>query len=353
MRFPCLLSLACGLATLPVASAITIQISYDYDTNNFFNASTTDGAAARATLEKAAERFSEIITTSLDEVPAGSSSGGTTDWRVSFVHPGTGSTVELSTAANAASDDIVAAGGGVASVYDSSFSIAADTWILYAGGRSMAVAGEGGTGTGTNFTSAFTDGSSHLRRNWRSGGYDSSDLPVWGGAITFDNDGTTDWHYEYATSAPLGKTDFYSIALHEIGHALGLSSSWGEFSDLIDGSNEFTGMMTMMAYNADNGTAEKGLRVVSATNEHFEEGTYDSKPFDDGSDPAPGTDPDALQDLLLEPNASFGLSKRRFEITNAEVGALKDIGWQVIPEPSSMLLLLLGVPCLLGRRRSN
>lgn len=337
--------------TMPVR-AITIQIQYDYDTNDFFDPGTTDGAEARAALSAAADRFSEIITTSLDAVPAGSTSGGFNDWRISFSHPGTGNAFEVSTANDAFSDDIVDAGGGAADVYDPTFALPADTWILYAGGQSLPNAAEGGTGTGTNFTTVFTDASSHLRRNWRGGDFASGDLPVWGGAITFDNDGSTNWHFDHETTPTLGEVDFYSIALHEIGHSLGLSSDWGEFTQHVNGSNQFTGPNALAALDADNGTTgTTGINLVSGTNLHFEEDTYDSFPFENGSTPAAGTSGKVLVDLLLEPVADFTASQPRIELTNAEVGALQDMGWEVIPEPSSAGLVLLASCGLALRRR--
>ncbi len=41
----------------------------------------------------------------------------------------------------------------------------------------------------------------------------------------------------------------------------------------------------------------------------------------------------------MEPTANFTGAIDRFELTNTDIGAAQDIGWQVIPEPSSLLLL--------------
>ena len=344
------LCIALGL-TFP-AQAINIQMSYAFDTNNFFDPGTTNGTEARSALSAAAARFSEIITSSLDAVPAGSTSAGLNDWRISFSHPGTGNSFEVSTASDSFADDIVDAGGAPANLYDPSLGLAANTWILYAGGRSLSVAAEGGTGTGTNFSTVFEDSSSHLRRNWRSGSFDSTDLPVWGGAIGFDSDGSTNWHFHNETIPGAGEVDFYSIALREVGHALGLSGGWDEYKDLINSSDAFTGANALAALDSDNGTTgSTGIDIQGGTNRHFKDNTYDSLPFENGCIPAVGTDGMTLQDLLLEPVTNFSSTHRRFELTNVDVGALQDIGWEIIPEPSSTSLLVVSLSLVILRRR--
>ncbi|MFT4641907.1 MAG: hypothetical protein ACI8T1_005251 [Verrucomicrobiales bacterium] len=337
-----------GLMILPL-KAFNIEINYKFDTNNFFDPETVDGAAARAALEAAAARYSEIITTSLSPVVAGNPVPDTDpDWRLGFTHPGTGANFEISAAPSVVDDDLIGIGAEAADLYDPNFSIAADTWILFAGGRSLSVAGDGGTGSGTNFLPALPDfpgvflvDGSHLNRDWKGSGatYSQDSLPVWGGSISFDNDGTTDWHFDINTvQATGGQADFYSVAVHEIGHALGLSVNWTEFTDLVSGS-AFTGAEAIAALDADNGTTgTAGISLVSSTNFHFQDGAYQSFPFGMGSAPAPGVNGNVLQDLVLEPTANFDMNERRFDLTNVEVAALRDIGWQTITDelPSTL-----------------
>lgn len=65
--------------------------------------------------------------------------------------------------------------------------------------------------------------------------------------------------------------------------------------------------------------------------------------------------PGELQDLNMEPVQNFLLGgsnpRTRYELTKVDVGAAEDIGWVVVPEPSTVAFLLLGALGLAGRRR--
>lgn len=307
----------------PVA-ALNIVVDYRYDTSNFFNTQ-----QKRDSLEAAAARYSAIITTSLS---AATLADNSTDPRIGFTHPGTGANFQVSAAVSQATDAL--AGSGVANEYRGPWTIAANQWILYAGGSPLASSAQGGTGTGLNFTTVFTDGSSHLNRGFRATGT-ASNLPVWGGAITFDNDGSTTWHYDLNTPATGSESDLYSIALHEIGHALGLSSSWQEWTNFSSGGH-FSGTNAVAAYNADNGTSVSSLNEVSASNHHWQDGSYHSFIFPNGNPNYVSTvGPGVLQDLLMEPTANYTATVHRFELTDVDVAALRDIGWSTISQQVS------------------
>jgi len=316
---------------LSSASAIEIEVDYRYDSNDFFSASgnpqgATGAAQARAALQAAADRWSAIIDQSLGAVSLADDSS---DVRIGFSHPGTGASYQVSAAVSQSSDAL--AFSAVASEYRGPWAIAENVWILYAGGRVMGSSGAGGTGTGLNFTNVFDDADGIHNRGFNVG---FGSLPVWGGTVTFNSSSTFTWHFDITSAAPLGTTDFYSIALHEIAHALGINTGFDDWEDHVVGGY-FTGANAVAAYNTDNGTSLTRLLVQSGGN-HWRDGLYESLIFPAGNPNYAGTvGAGNLQDLMMEPIANFfypGL--RRLEVTNTDVGAALDVGWSVI-DPNS------------------
>lgn len=316
----------------PATADFTVVVDYTYDTLGFF----TD-PSRQVAMQAAADRWSNIISSTLLAVsPSGTGSGTPAGWRIGFTHPGTGASFQVSTAAGTGSDPLI--GAGAANVYGFA-GLTANNWILYAGGRALGgPAGVGGTGTGTNFTTTFDDLSGPMHRGLISNTPTNTvnDIPVWGGSISFDT--ATAWHFDPTTAAPLASVDFYSIALHEIAHALGLSVGFNQWTNFQTGAT-FTGPNAVGAFNADNGTTVTALNLVSSTNRHWEDNTMDSRIFQFGNPNYVGTvGAGNLQDLLEEPVANFTLTVRRFEATNVDVGGLQDLGFQVVPEPGSFIL---------------
>jgi hypothetical protein len=335
------------------AAAVTIHIDYSYDTNNFFDPASPDGLAARAALSAAADRYSCLLGSTLAAVPSRNPAylfDGS--WRIGFSHPGSGANFEISTSDSALTDPLVTVSGQpAADEYDNGFELPADRWILYPGGRSLAVAAEGGTGTGLNYTTVSNDPTGPHRR----GATAIATLPVWGGSITFDNDGSTTWHFDHTTTGGTGTVDFYSVALHEVGHALGLASGWTDFDQWVDaGTGDYLGPAATSAYQSDNSSAGTlTVEDAAAGNNHWAEAMYQSLPHA-ACQPAGGVDLGALQNLIMEPILNHSAATPRFELTNVDVAALEDVGWQVVPEPASGILAfwaLAGAGLLFRRPR--
>ena len=282
------------------ATAIDIVVDYSFDTENFF-----DTTEKRDAIEAAAARYSAIINSDLAAVaPSGTASGTNAGWRVGFTHPGTGQqNFQLSTAADSGSDSLVGAGAPLAGEYGF-VGLNANEWLLFAGGRSLNSDGVGGTGTGTNFTSTFNDIEGPMHRGFddNTPSATSNDLPRWGGSISFDTG--TNWHFGIDTASATGESDFYSLALHEVGHALGLSISFNQWQN--DGSGNYLGLGAIDAYNLDNGTSLTSLELASATNDHWADGLYQSEIFELGNPNLVGTVGLGVgQDLIMEPIANF------------------------------------------------
>src|SRR3954469_13798530 len=210
------------------ASAITLQVDYTYDTSNFFGIGNPQGAAAgvqaKSTLEAAASYFSSILTDSFSAIQTpgplfSSVSDGRIvwSWQGSFANPTTGATM---------------------SVADPP--LPANRYVIYAGGSDLAgsIAGIGAVGgvgkskdvIGTNL---FTQAEINQANSTATAFFNtvdtrgqSSGFVSWGGVVSFDNTAWT-WHFNNGTLPTAGETDFYSIAIHELAHALG----FGEQSD--------------------------------------------------------------------------------------------------------------------------
>lgn len=306
-------------------SALTIQLDYSLDTNGFF-----DSQESRNAMQAVADRWGAIITQELSEV---ATADDNQDVRIGFTHPGTGASYQISSAAGQATDRLI--GSSIADEYRDGIEIPADTIIIFAGGRDISSAGQGGTGTGVNFTSVFNDPEGIHNRGFNVG---FGSQPVWGGAVTFD----TGRNWNFALEAPFTSgSDFYTIALHEVGHVLGLSVGFDDFEDLIVGDS-FIGANAEMGVL---GGAPGGLLVEDPTliprsettsdvaNPHWQDGTYQSVIFAGGNPNYAMTVGEGQpQDLAMEPIANFTSQIRRIELTRADIGALQDIGYAVISE---------------------
>jgi hypothetical protein len=134
----------------------------------------------------------------------------------------------------------------------------------------------------------------------------------WGGAIGFDNDGSTPWFFNHLGTPSGNVTDFYSVALHELGHTLGfgVSTEWLAFVE----NSKFVGLK---AENQNNGNA---VPVATSPNQgHWASGTQSV--VYGGSVP---------QEALMDPDLLIGTRKK---VTALDAAALEDIGWSLGPPP--------------------
>lgn len=300
------------------SQAITIDINYDYDDSDFFGAGNVDGAAAgiqaRAALDAAASFYSNALVDDFDAITP----GGSNTWSPRFTHPATGAEETISNP-----------------------TIAANTVIIYAGARvfggsTLGQGGPGGFSAGGNsawFTAIFERGEGASTQ-----GVTAVEFAPWGGSIAFD-DVAGQWHYDHTTTAGLaGNSDFYSVALHEIGHVLGIGTadSW----DTLHTGPAFGKSFTGANATAANGGVNPLLQVTQDPPGHFKNGTI-STVWGEGSS----------QEVMMDPSITTGTRKLA---TDLDMAAFDDIGWDIIivvPEPSSTLLIGIGSLALLVRRR--
>ncbi len=290
------------LSVRPTAHAVTLVIDYDYDTSDFFGdgnpSGPTAGAQAHAALEAAASFYSGVLndTFSAIQTPpsfASSQFNGVVfwEWTMNFSHPSAFGDVTLQNQV-----------------------IPANEYRIYAGAKNIGTLGIGGPGgygyssqpNGGGFTSgeisqinaindAFEDDVVHRE--------ETSGFARWGGAITFDSAGTN-WHYNHNTAPPGGANDFFSVAIHELGHALGLGAS-DEWSDFVFGG----------FFSGPNATSEYGSNPPVAGSGHWQSSTM-SRVY--------GTN--TPQEAAMDPEITTGTRKR---FTQLDAAAAVDIGWEI------------------------
>jgi hypothetical protein len=295
--------LLCGAVA---AQAINVELDYTYDSSGFFPA----GSAARQTLEQVADFYSEILTDTFSPIftPASFTSSlpaqhnpGTAfwHWTLTIDNP---------------------SGAGEITLTDQS--IASDEYRIYVGAKSLSgnTLGEGGPGgvsysfdnDGGNFTQAEVDQLTATDDAFNVAVFDRGEIggfARWGGALTFDRDAATQWHFDAATLPTTGKNDFLSVAVHEIGHALGLGASeiWDNLTTVTGGSYYFLGAQATAAYGAS-------VPLVNGGH-HWKEGTM-STVFGSATP----------QEAAMDPTITVGTRKR---FTKLDAAALADLGWTV------------------------
>jgi hypothetical protein len=292
---------ACGALaslSLPALAAIDIQFDYTYDTGSFF----VGHPERQSVLEAAALTFESRITDNLTAITPGM--GDT--WSAVFDHPSTGAQISV---------DNPTIPAGVIRVYAGAQNFS---------GGTLGVGGPGGFSGGGS--AAFINNLS--LRGQVSG---TTDFGPWGGSITFDNDAS--WYFDsnVATNESFGSmNDFYSVALHELAHLLGMGTA-NSWDNLIAGNN-FTGTASV---------AENGGVAVPITL--------------DGGHWANGTQSDVIWPMVISPqeaamDPSIFVGTRKY-FTELDFAGLDDIGWQVIPEPTSAMLIGTAGALVMARRR--
>jgi hypothetical protein len=281
------------LAASQPALALDIVFDYSHDTSGFFSAS------ARSVLNAAAQVFEARLQDQLTAI----TSSGSNHFNVQFSDPTAGTLVTVN-----------------------DFSVVANQLTVFVGASSLGAGtlGQGGPGGyGVSGTQAFLD---NAVSRGQAGALvtPKTDFGPWGGALTFSN--SANWYYDSNVSTTEGFSgyDFYSVAVHELGHMLGFGTA-ASFSNKVVGSN-FTGSTSISLYGNAVPMADAGHWAGSVTS----------------------TVNGVSQQVAMSPSINNGQRKR---FTELDFAALKDLGWQVspVPEADTWAMMLVGIG-LIGYR---
>jgi hypothetical protein len=293
------------IATLTAAPTAAVTVTIEYDPTNalglsspFFNSGTTQANQAKIALDAAAAFYSNLLTDTLDAIMAPTYTSPRVsiawNWTMGFSNP-----------------------NGAGNLTRTNQVIAADEFRIFAGAQTfsgstlassapgyVASWGRPGIPPGANSTDieAIQAIDAAFQQTLETRG-EPSGFEAWGGTISFDND--TNWHFQHTTAPPMGKTDFYTVALHEIGHVLGFGTA-PEFQTLIAGSN-FNGMAAKASYG--------GPVPLYFDNGHWADGTT-SVVYGTGTP----------QTAIMVP--SLPPATRR-HVTAVDVATLSDVGWSI------------------------
>lgn len=240
--------------------SFTIKFDYRFDVNGFFN-----DPARRATLEAAAAEWESLIRDEFVDIPAGS-------------------TFEISDPSNPSV------------IHQITLAAPIDDILIFVGARTFpgstaAVAGPSGYDLAGDANRARISDSFQ-------GGDAVSNFEPWTGIVSFDLN--TNWHYTM-DEPPSNRLDLFTVAVHEIGHVLGVGTS-GAFDALIVGGST-------PGFNGFNATALNGGVPVPL-------------------DPFEGHVADGFAGdiVLLDPTLSSGSRMRPSEYDKA---ILADIGYDI------------------------
>ncbi len=332
---PITAALVTSLALCASAPAISISIEYVNPADTFFS------SEAQSTLSKAAADVSFALTTSLTALSqdkyTGVNGGSTVtvDWGLTYKDPTDGTTTLTESIFSFEPNQFVLKVGS-RNIGNSTAGVGAPA------GASLAFSGEDvGDGTFAGAVDAMEESSNVgmvrggpiLSTASGSVGSENFDL-TFGyalGVIAFDN-ASTSWNFSYANLPGSGQADFYSVAVHEILHALGVGGGQTWRSNVIGTDWQGPAVANLLG---------SGVDVIDSSGEHIKTGIQ-GLAIIDGVQTAVG------QEVIMSSTLAPGT--RRY-LTDVDLAFMSDMGWTVIPEPSHATLAALSVLLVTLRHR--
>jgi hypothetical protein len=269
-------SLGCEPLEERCLPSLTIAFDYSLDANDFF-----DTQAKRDLLQQAGQLLGARLADHLEAiVPAGINT-----WWATVDDPATGAVDSLT-----------------------DLTVPADTVVIYAGGRALSSGGSGdmvGEGGPGGFSAVGTqDWLDTVQARGQAGALGpaagQTDFAPAVGSVAFDT--TANWYFgSSASGLGPGQTDFLSVALHELGHTLGLGTA-NSWQKRVSPSDTFTGPAAEASFG--------GPVPLDAAAHHWAAGTMSG-----GAEAA------------MDPSLAAGVRKL---FTPLDWAGLQDVGWQVV-----------------------
>jgi len=324
---------------IPAANG-DIVIDYSQD-GGFFTAN----PKAMDALDAAVADINDVLILNLgaitNDTTMGSSGGGTADFnfKYNYTNPSSGASETISDTTLAANEIIIFAGARIL------------------GGTTLGQGGPGSFGFTAGYSGPAGSAQAAVDQAMLNDQHRRGDGPVMGnlsgnfaptlpdvtysfdvgptiGNLWFDSDtdnmnGADDtptlnsnWHFDHTTPVAAGKSDFYSVALHEVLHAIGFGSS-DTWLSLVDGG-EWLGPNAIAEHGNVDGT---GLVDTDSGGAHIENGIMSTTILDG-----------MPQEVAMDPDITVGTRKY---LTRLDVAFLSDLGYSTtlasVPEPSAFL----------------
>lgn len=320
--FNVIVAIAIGLIASGTSHAINIVL--EYPASELFGA--TLDTTAKAAINAAASDLSAAITSTLNAINTDIYVGqngipvttATFDMKYTYPNPSGSGSVEILTATAPA--NTVTMHVGTKSLTGSTLGVGGPNGF----GFNVAL-----SGFPSQFVGAVADAEPDIDAAYRRGGGPligtlagnltwegnvasyAFDYGIAYGSLAFDKDTTNEvtlnnyWHLNHLTPVAAGKNDLYSVAMHEMLHALGIgaSSSW---TSKRSGTN-WTGSEVIALHGT-------GVNLVSS--DHVAEGIQ-STSIIDGSP----------QEVVMDPTVTTGTRKY---LTALDLAFLRDIGYSTI-----------------------